>query len=872
MIEVLNLTKVYGRRRKKTCALDGVSFTLPDRGFVFVVGKSGCGKSTLLNLIGGCDRPTSGEIIVDGNKFSTFHERDFDHFRNDHVGFIFQDYCLLEGLTVEENVALALELKGEGNAEAVKEALGKVELKEYAARLPSELSGGQKQRVAIARTLVKKPKLVLADEPTGNLDEKSSRIVLGLLQEISKEALVVIVSHNRLDAEEYADRIIELSEGKVVGDFSRNPAARDVEISEHEIVIQRGVAFTEAQLEAINARLKSCRGGVAFKQTDDKFLPTIPPTPTVEKKPFRGHRMSMRGRKMLFALFAKKRAVGTIVTALTIAFLIMVMGVCQLFTQFSPDREIARILEEEQADTCFIMQKGYYVSEFANNLSTDRMVRVTDADIAAFRDTGYEGGIYPLYNVSVMSHTYHPAIWGVEGYSFPEDKDNYANFYCGSGLGVLVTNRAFLERIYGENGKLNLLSGTLETEGDKLIVTDYFADSFLTFNPQDRSPGADPYANITTGRVLSARFRIACVIGTGYKERYGELLNKIVDGTPTDELDLEAYAALLQELDATLNIAYSFNPDFCAVYSRDEENRRQIYYGTYEVSDGTHVAESRSYCNLGEWLKPGEILMRKAVYASMMHVNENMVNAEEALGKEITITRYDYVRQGEPASYTLKGKLVGLMEDGDGIGDFTFCKEDYMKAMEYGTAPYALYFDDMSNITELYDAGTDLNYTIRSPLVTAMYTVAKAALVFLDFFEIIIGVMLGLTAVTLIAFGVGSVRKNMYDIAVVRALGGKSGDLTLMFVVQMLLVSLVVCIVSVFGLWLGAGVCNTAIVEGFVSLAKNVLMLRLRVIVFDWGVMLRDALIVFVLTVLAAVAPLFLMRKAKPREIIRAKE
>ncbi len=868
MVEVKNITKIYGRGKKRVVALDGVSFTLGDRGMVFIVGKSGCGKSTLLNLIGGCDKLTAGDITVGGNKFSSFRERDYDRFRNDCVGFVFQDYCLLEGLSVEENVALALELKGEENSEAVREALGRVGLSDCADRRPAELSGGQKQRAAIARVLVKKPKLILADEPTGNLDEKSSGIVLDILKELSETALVVIVSHNRPDAEKYADRILELSEGKIAGDISRNPDAEDVSFRGKTVVIRKGTVFTEEQIEKINEKLRD--GAGRLEQADNRFLPTLPPEPAGEGTGFAAHKLSRHGRRTLFSLFGKKRIAGTVVTALTIVFLMVVMGVCQLFTQFSPDGEIQRLLrEEEDADT-FIMQKGYRTSEYAEALNTDVMVRATQEDIAAFREAGYKGGIYPLCNVSVMSHTYHPAVWGVEGFSVPKDKENYANFFCSSALGVLVTDVNYLKKVYGdENGELTLLSGKLETEGDEIVLTDYFADSFLAYNPSDASLSDDPYANLTTGRAIAARFRPVGVIATGYRERYGTVIDALPAG---EQVDPEAYAAMVEELDKTLNIAYSFDPGFLEAYTTDREMGRSVYPGTLRMSDGTHAVDCQSYCNLAGELRAGEVIVKKSLYAKLLGVAESGIDEQAEIGKKLTLTRYERIPQGEPPDYTMEVTVAGFMDDEDGNGDFRFSEREFMQAMTCSTIPYALYFDDLSDLTELYDVGSERDYAIRSPLVTVLYTVSKAALAFTDLFRLIVGLILLVIVGTLVAFGAGSVRKNMYEIAVVRALGGKAGDIALLLFLQMLIFGAAVVLFSVAGLAAGAHVCNALLGEGFAAFAKNALMRRLNFVIFDWGTALLDAAAVLILTAVAAAVPFLILRREKPREIIRAKE
>lgn len=219
MIKVRNLVKIYKSKKRKTCrAIDNISFDLPNKGMVFMIGKSGSGKSTLLNLLGGLDSPTEGEITVLGNSINKYNENDLYSYRSALIGFVFQDFHLLNDFTVEENIALSLQLENKYNEIEVNSVLEKVDLVSYNKRYPNELSGGQKQRVAIARALVKNPNIILADEPTGNLDIGTAKQILKLLKSISKEKLVVVVSHNLDDAYEYADRIIELKNGRIEKD------------------------------------------------------------------------------------------------------------------------------------------------------------------------------------------------------------------------------------------------------------------------------------------------------------------------------------------------------------------------------------------------------------------------------------------------------------------------------------------------------------------------------------------------------------------------------------------------------------------------------------------------------------------------------
>ena len=224
MIQIEHLSKTYNGGSNAVKALNDVSFTLPSSGLIFILGKSGCGKTTLLNLLGGMDNPTEGDIIVNGQALHAKREKDLDSYRNNSVGFVFQEFNLLENYTVGSNVSLALQLQNrKATRREVDDVLRRVELvgsdgKTLYDRKISQLSGGQKQRVAIARALIKEPEIILADEPTGALDSETSASLFTLLKGLSQNKLIVVVSHDRENAERYGDRIIELKDGEIVSD------------------------------------------------------------------------------------------------------------------------------------------------------------------------------------------------------------------------------------------------------------------------------------------------------------------------------------------------------------------------------------------------------------------------------------------------------------------------------------------------------------------------------------------------------------------------------------------------------------------------------------------------------------------------------
>ncbi|MCM1260120.1 MAG: ABC transporter ATP-binding protein/permease [Prevotella sp.] len=220
MLELNHITKIYtGKKEKnKIVALDDVHLSFSKTGLVFILGPSGCGKSTLLNILGGIDYPTSGSITIYGNNIPT-SEKSLDDYRNQYIGFVFQDYNLISNITIYDNLSLAcFNLSKDEKDRKITQVLQQVGLENYEKRFPTELSGGQMQRVAIARALLKDSQILLADEPTGNLNSEMSIEIMELLRTLSLEKLVIIVSHNESLATQYANRMIYIQDGKVVKD------------------------------------------------------------------------------------------------------------------------------------------------------------------------------------------------------------------------------------------------------------------------------------------------------------------------------------------------------------------------------------------------------------------------------------------------------------------------------------------------------------------------------------------------------------------------------------------------------------------------------------------------------------------------------
>ncbi len=220
ILRVENLTKVYGSGNNKVVALDNVSFSVEKGEFVSIVGASGSGKSTLLHLLGGVDRPTSGKVLINNTDIFKMNDDELAIFRRRQVGLIYQFYNLIPILNVRENITLPLELDNKRvNDEEVDNLIKMLGLDKRSKHLPNELSGGEQQRTSIGRALISRPAIVLADEPTGNLDTKASEEIVSLLKKSNKEMkqTIIMITHN-LELAKVADKIIEIADGRIVGE------------------------------------------------------------------------------------------------------------------------------------------------------------------------------------------------------------------------------------------------------------------------------------------------------------------------------------------------------------------------------------------------------------------------------------------------------------------------------------------------------------------------------------------------------------------------------------------------------------------------------------------------------------------------------
>ena len=514
MVRITSLNKIYKSKKRKTChALKNINLTLPDTGLVFVLGKSGSGKSTLLNLIGGLDNISSGSIEVDGNDLSCFSESSFCDYRNSHVGFIFQDYHLIDELTVYENIVLSLNLRRMEDKELVSGALAKVDLAGYEDRYPTELSGGEQQRVAIARAIVKTPRIILADEPTGNLDTYTARTIVELLKDLSRDCLILIVSHNVNDANTYADRIIELAKGEIVSDKSRNPDfANCVTLQDGMLVYPKDTYLSDGDIELMNNN-KSAQ----IIKRQDKFVAT--PESKIKTTNIKIERKTLSFGKQLglSGRFLKNKSLVISLSAFMVAVIMTILALAQTIAAFDG----GHIIADEMA-------KGNQSSLLLNKVLDERAkaeldgnyrVEIGENDLQTFYDAGYGGKIYPVYNVTVniSSHSNFAAITA--------SCINTSGLYMTESLGTMVVDEEFLFNKFGE---LEFCAKLDYPDPAGVYITDYLADSIIALSPHRGTTYDEVLGEHNkTGWSISTNI-INGIINTGYKERYADLFDKLV--------------------------------------------------------------------------------------------------------------------------------------------------------------------------------------------------------------------------------------------------------------------------------------------------------------------------------------------------------
>lgn len=854
MIIVKNLTKVYKSKKAKICvALNNVSFSLPSKGLVFVVGKSGSGKSTMLNLLGGLDSLTSGEINVFGNQLNEYSESELYSFRSNIVGFVFQDFHLLDDLTVADNVRLSLRLMAEDDDERVEKALESVELLEYKDRYPRELSGGQQQRVAIARALVKNPDVIFADEPTGNLDSNTTEQIIKLIKEISKEKLVVVVSHNLFDAYEYADRIIELSEGRIINDLVINEKYENaVEVKDNKVIIPMLKRFKQDELDSLlsickrDEILKIEQSNNKFKQKEQKEEPLQAKAPQKKTKG-----LSFFNSVKFSAMFGKRRIVGFLLSAILASILICVLSLAQSIANFDAKSMAVDSMTEGSV---------YAVRKDLDTLSGQVHARViTDEDFAKIKQASPDAKLYKLY----MSGLY------INGYTIGYQKVptiTQSGLHIVETSGTLETNEEYAKKLLRLDN-LDIYRGSVEQNTGGIYITDFVADSFIFYGK------AENYDEI-----LGQQFEgsndywpdgyVNGIINTSYKEKYEGVIDQINSMTKESPLT-EEIISFLDYVNQALAISYYFGDNYKEISSANIYEGNYVYTRNFFVN-GVDASSTISYISCGSYfdcvLGDNEVFMDVEAYNKIFGTEYTYGNCDTFVPHAISFLSSDFNNE---VIYSKQMTVAGIGKCKGGnmlLADNVFY--EYKEKMFHCYGVYA----DGEDVSGFINYTMDNGYSNISLKMSAIQTMSQAVETFNKFFEFIAMILVCACVFIITSFGVKNIKSKMYEVGVMKALGCKLSSFFVIFGLHTLLIAFTTIVVFVVGYVAFANVANHILLESLKAITPTKIMLDLQFIKFDWRLALINSVVVVFISIVSTIIPIILLRRIKPVTIIKAKE
>ena len=543
MLEVVNLKKQYKPKKGEPVnALAGVNVKVQEKGLVFILGKSGSGKSTLLNLLGGLDKYDSGDIIIKGKSTKDFKQGDFDSYRNTLVGFIFQEYNLLDDMSVGANIALAIELQGrKATNEEINSILKEVDLAGYGNRKTNELSGGQKQRVAIARALVKNPEIILADEPTGALDSNTGIQIFNILKRLSKDKLVLVVSHDREFAESFGDRVIELADGLVISDIIKvknNTNNYQNQLNYHAgegFVVSEQYELTAHDLKIINDYLKKNKT-LQIKTLDSENLVQTKFVETDESKfkKMDSSDLAMVKSKFPFPMAFKMGSSGLnhkkvrlVITILLSMISFTLFGITDTFASYNKHTAYTQSIIDNEINDLILVKKEHVLIDYGNYSYTQinnrsyskeditELEKLTNTKLTGVYSDSYSEGYYYSYllNTNFHSHSY---------------------FYDMRFTGLTELD---LDTI---NNLGYTLHGELPDEDDEIVITSYIYEHFKEYGYKFKNQLLD--VEIEASQINS----YDDIIGLDfyYTENYEKTHNFKIVGILDTKLDFSKYETL----------------------------------------------------------------------------------------------------------------------------------------------------------------------------------------------------------------------------------------------------------------------------------------------------------------------------------------
>jgi len=924
MLETKNLSKIYKPKKSvPVTALDGVSLKFSDTGMIFLLGKSGSGKSTLLNLLGGLDKYDDGEIIIKGVSSKSFTQKHFDSYRNTYVGFIFQEYNILEEFTVGANIALALELQNlKATDETINKILDDVDLTGYGNRKPNELSGGQKQRVAIARALVKNPKIIMADEPTGALDSNTGKQIFDTLKKLSKEKLVIVVSHDRDFASRYADRIIELADGKVISDstISDYTAVSNkndgITFEGSTAKIPQGYHLTEEDRLAINAYIEKLQNGIQLELSDigqqARFIPTDQDAiKNNDKSEFKliKSKLSLKNAFKIGSGGLKHKKFRLVMTVLLSCVAFVLFGLADTFSAYNHIETCTNSIYDTGV-TYASLSKAYKMGDGVNYSWNSWNNRISKDDIAQInKDTGID----------------FSGVWRPDGELFFDGQidgnvkrtESDFDIYSTSFSGFIEISE---EKLSSMGYKLS--AGKLP-DGNKneIAISEYICQTFIKSGYYDgKSTIIDKgiskplYQKITkpsdmvgkTLNIYDGEYKITGIIDTLFDlERYKTLTESQEYASTADQL---VNFVLYNEF----GYATDYNYTGMIMTGKGfidkkllELPKRASTDNSYLYMYGNNINISPAYTMLlsnvdkkeikwldGERKVLGEkevivttAMLEGAVTYSYNGNEENVVVYSD--GEQISGTpTYDF----DTVKETLLTLDIWSYRDGEGhndkdykivgVIDNTTKESKYSGTIVIPDSLYKRFYSEnqgeyinalgympkekeaIKTLTEYcYDETDDMRYQFNNPVCYELDTVNEILNVLADVF-LYIGLAFAIFASLMLAnFIATSISYKKQEIGILRAIGSRSNDVFRIFFAESFIIAMINFVLSCIGVFAATIIFNTVL--------RNDIGILITVLNFS----IRQVLLLFAVSLaVAALASFFPVKKIASKRPIDAIE
>ncbi len=817
MLILKDLNKFYrSKHAEKVQALKDINLEFGSKGFIVLLGKSGSGKSTLLNILGGLDNFDSGEIIVKNTSTANFHSNDWDSYRNTYVGFVFQEFYIIEEFSVGKNISLALELQGfpkEKIAERVVEILEQVDLAGYKDRRPNEISGGQKQRIAIARALVKDPQIILADEPTGNLDSETGRLILETLKKLSETKLVIMVTHDADFASEFGDRIIELKDGEVINDkvnynhhISKEEVYTDVsEEIESIIKLPKGRQLTQNMINYINQRLVDEDKNLYISLTHDtEYMKTFAPNIDKEKdqqtneleldnflKDEANDAFALKKSSLPFS-YALKLAVSSLFTKklrlifMTFLFILSLIfvGMATNFSFYNADTSAALTFKKSNITIIPINKQTKFCDD---NYCYMQDTSATDEDITGLKSKYPDIQFLKTIDSQIQLNDLVNITSNYDG--------NQYYSYGFSKITILDNNQTPFE-----------VTGNYPTQANEIMITDYMAEMLVHFQAFSDATKIEDVLNQHLN-FKNQDLIISGIVKTNY-EQFSDIKDwNNVGRMPQDfstfyQLQTTIFQQMFMKQD-TYDALFSTNYFSFDVTNNNENNN----YG-YRIV-GSPVNDQLSDNLIGDLpQQKNEIVVTLNILANLYQTDFFSMTNDELISfisdKTISFTFNTYNKYPNQTS-NRDYKIVGIINNTESKNidfDVMFNNSELADLQTYAldntatVSVTSILGNNQSENTKFINDLPQLNYihnTQYSPMLNELKSLTTGARTTLYIIGAVFSVF---TSFLIFTFISSSVSNKQKEIGTLRAIGARGIDVSKIFIIEGLIIGLFASIIS----------------------------------------------------------------------------